>query len=438
MLFRERRRLNEWELYELVSPGGSAPGFALVVPGALLSPLTLSRAQVSGVRSTGLGADDLTWAEYDADVPRFHGSAQRLLIEGQRTNQVRNPRAEGAVAGTPGIMPTNWSTMLPTGISREVVGYSTRNGIPGIELRFFGTVTSGTNLTIDPETTTAIVATPSQQWTSSCFAMLVAGSMAGFTNFGIGHTSRTSGGAAVSGNSTSTGTLTGTMARFTKTHTTSSDPTTARVQPRIDGTVTVGATLECTMWLAEPQIEQAPFASTPILPPVGTPGASTRGADIVTASLASLGIPASGTCTVLWSGMLPQSSPAGLDQTLLTLSDGTDSNRIRLRNTSGGNSIVGGRVTGGSAADAATVGTMTPGTPFRAGLTHNGAGRAAFSVNGGAAQAVTGAPTAFTNLHLGNNVSGTAPMFGQTAYLRVIPDAVPDETLAALVAAMPT
>jgi hypothetical protein len=210
------------------------------------------------------------------------------------------------------------------------------------------------------------------------------------------------------------------------------------VQPHVLITVTIGSTIDLTVWVGWPQMEQVTFASTPILPPVGTPGVSTRGADIVTASLASLGIPASGACTVLWSGMLPQAPPTGLDQTLLTLSDGTDSNRIRLRNTSGGNSIVGGRVTGGSAADAATVGTMTPGTPFRAGLTHNGAGRAAFNFNGGATQFVTGAPTAFTNLHLGNNVSGTAPMFGQTAYLRVIPDAVPDETLAALVAAMPT
>jgi hypothetical protein len=94
-------------------------------------------------------------------------------------------------------------------------------------------------------------------------------------------------------------------------------------------------------------------------------------------------------------------------------------------------------VTGGSAADAAAAGTMTPGTPFRAGLTHNGAGRAAFSVNGAAAQAVTGAPTAFTKLHLGNNAAGTAPMFGETLLLRVLPEGLSDSALAAAVAALP-
>jgi hypothetical protein len=39
-----------------------------------------------------------------------------------------------------------------------------------------------------------------------------------------------------------------------------------------------------------PQLELGPAASTPILPPSGSPGASTRGADLVTASLAALGI----------------------------------------------------------------------------------------------------------------------------------------------------
>jgi thiazole synthase ThiGH ThiG subunit len=37
-----------------------------------------------------------------------------------------------------------------------------------------------------------------------------------------------------------------------------------------------------------PQLELAPAASTPILP--NTTGASTRGADVITATLASLGV----------------------------------------------------------------------------------------------------------------------------------------------------
>jgi hypothetical protein len=37
-------------------------------------------------------------------------------------------------------------------------------------------------------------------------------------------------------------------------------------------------------------------------------------------------------------------------------------------------------------------------------------------------------------LHLGNNVAGTSPMFGETRLLRVIPEAVSDAALSTLVA----
>jgi hypothetical protein len=399
--------------------------------------LTFSRAQ-TGASSTALLSDNTTWATYAADVPRFHGSAQRLLIEGQRTNEVRNPRAEGAVTGSPGTMPTHWSTTLPTGVSREVVGYSTRNGIPGIELRFFGTVTSGANVVIDPETTTAIAATPSQQWTASCFAMLVAGSMTGFTNFGIGHTSRNSGGSSVSGNSTSTGTLTGTVVRLTKTHTTSSDPSVTYVQPRISGAVTVGATLECTIWLAVPQMEQAAFASTPILPPAGTPGASTRGADIVSASLTTLGFPANGACTILWRGSIPQNAPSGISQSIAAINDGSTNNMLAMLNGAGGSSILPRRVLAGSAASGSSAGSMVAGTPFNAGMTCSN-GRVAVSFNGNTPTAVTGGPTSGLSLFsLGGLPGGQSMLFGTTELLRVMPYEVSDATLAALVAALPT
>ena len=79
----------------------------LVAPSVLSNPLTLSRAQTGGVQSSAIADNGSSVALYGADTPRFTGSAQRLLIEGQRTNSIRNPRCEGAVAGTPGTAPTN-------------------------------------------------------------------------------------------------------------------------------------------------------------------------------------------------------------------------------------------------------------------------------------------------------------------------------------------
>ncbi len=84
----------------------------LVSGGQLNAPLVLTRAQATGVRSTAINADAVTRNEFAADIARFNGVARRLLVEGQRTNGIRNPRAEGSTAGilgAGGVMPTNWT-----------------------------------------------------------------------------------------------------------------------------------------------------------------------------------------------------------------------------------------------------------------------------------------------------------------------------------------
>lgn len=69
-----------------IPPFWRPAGFGIVSAGSLLSPFALTRAQVAGVQSSALGADGATLDLYAADVARFTGTAQRLLIEGQRTN----------------------------------------------------------------------------------------------------------------------------------------------------------------------------------------------------------------------------------------------------------------------------------------------------------------------------------------------------------------
>lgn len=66
---------------------------AFVRPGVLRSPFVITRAQLAGVQSSAINGtnDGLTF--YGADVPRFTGSAQRLLIEGQGTNLINGMAA---------------------------------------------------------------------------------------------------------------------------------------------------------------------------------------------------------------------------------------------------------------------------------------------------------------------------------------------------------
>jgi|GEM_PF-2624758 len=407
---------------------------SLVAPGRLHPALTLARSQSSSF-ATVLGADGTSWAEAGANTPRFHGAARRLLVEAARTNLIANARTPfstgwtntgiaGAVA-TAGPDGGAASAMLVTESTAAANHWTVPTGI---------TVASGgsyaTSVLVRPGTCTAMQIF----WTSA-----VAGldAWANFVLTGAG--SLGSAGPAV---------VRRTIRPFgawylcemvaTMTAAGSAGPTLAFLQSGTDGRAPSFTGTGRTLTLGWASCEAAGFASTPVLPPSGTPGTSTRGADLVSAPLSALGIGAGGACTLLWSGVLPQAAGSAAAQTILTLDDGTNSNLYRLRNLAGGTSLVAGRVTGGTAADAASLGAMTPGTPFHAGLTIDGAGRIAASL-GGAAVAVTGGPTSgLTTFRLGQTATAAAAMCGETAVLRVLPFAMPDAGLAAAVAALST
>lgn len=221
-----------------------------------------------------------------------------------------------------------------------------------------------------------------------------------------------------------TGTLAGTGAsnRVTLTFT----PSAGSLTLTVSGSVTL------------PQLELGSFASTPILPPVGSPGASTRGGDIVTAPLSSLGVSSNGACTVLWRGAFDVTN-IGTAQTIVAVQqDGTDTSRYNLQlSASGVPQVL--RVTAGVNAIANFTGSPhTPGAVLRAGMCIDGAGRVAGvfeGYNSGAALAVTGGPTnSLTTLHCGSSTTGARPMWGTVERLQVLPRVVSDAELAALVA----
>src|SRR5690606_3292604 len=117
------------------------------------------------------------------NVPRIDWSHGRpaLRLEPQRTNQIRNPRCEGAavgVVGSGGALPTFWGLTNTAGLTWDVVATGVENGLPYVDVRLHGT-SSQTFAQMRFEDTTAIAAAPGETWTGSFYARRVGGSMAG-------------------------------------------------------------------------------------------------------------------------------------------------------------------------------------------------------------------------------------------------------------------
>lgn len=409
------------------SPNSSSETALFTAPNALSPPVTFARAQVS-TRATS--TNGLTWEEFAADAPRYSGSARRLLIEGQRTNLIPNPRFEGATPGTLGSGGALPSGFNATGTAAwwTVVGVGTELGLPYMDVTCAPSGAGSTSIWFTA--TSGISLSGSAVYSTSIFARLLSGDMSTFSAFGF--LRRTDSASALNGTAANLKLVTGSISRYVTSETTAADATSGRAGL----VVTSSGAGSVTLRIYAPQVELGAFASNPILPSVGTPGASTRGADLVSTTLTSLGIGANGACTLLWSGVLPNASPAAGSFTLCQIDDGTTNNRIFLRDNAGTNFLL-WRVTGGAAANAAA-GSYTPGAPFRFGITIDGAGRAACTFNGGSVVVVTGAPLAgLATLRLGGGVAGSESMFGETREFIVIPGALADADLAAYVASLP-
>ena len=386
-------------------------------------------------RATSFDASN-SLSDAAADVARFPGSAARLLIEGARTNGVRNPRVEGGAPGTNGAggaMPTYWTLGVNSTGLLPVISYGTENGFPYLQLNVSGVPTGSSSVDVFCDTNAAIAAAPGQSLVFSAFLKLHAGSLAGVATdnrvqfFNAVTTFLSDSGASAPWGAGGLGT-----SRFQHPVTAVAD--TAFVRSRLRFNLTSGVAVSFTVRMAAPAFETGAFASSPILPPALTAAAATRAADIVTASATSL-FP-TGAGTLLWSGMIPQAAPAGVDQILAQLDAGSDSNRIRLRNAAGGLALVADFIVGGVAAGTLTLGSMAAGVPLKVALAWSGAGLSGLLM-GGTVQTVNAtAPGGLTTLRFGNNVAGAAALFGEVASVSALPYRAPDASLSTLLGAL--
>jgi hypothetical protein len=165
----------------------------------------------------------------------------------------------GAVAGSPGTLPTNWITS-PVGLTQTIVGIGTENGLPYIDFRFNGTAT-GTDLTIGFESVTGIVASNGQTWANSSYLKVIAQPNPP-VSYNLNIVERTAAGVLVATGGSAALSLTSSLNRFSFVRTLSGGATVERVQPRVVATLTNGAAYDFTIRIAAPQMELGAYATT--------------------------------------------------------------------------------------------------------------------------------------------------------------------------------
>ena len=352
------------------------------------------------------------------DVPRFDhnpttGESLGLLVEEPRTNSIRNNTMVGAVAGTPGTLPTNWS-FSGTGSTSEVVGTGVENGINYIDVRFSGTVTN-TNLNFESTT----VASASQAWAASSYFKLISGTFTGTWRLTVNEF-------ASGGTFLRTGlaqTFIATNASLSTQRVAGSFTTgvsTASISVLINGQG-AATPIDFTLRIGLPQLELGAFATSPILT---TTAAATRSADVATITgTAFSGWYSQSEGTVFSAFSIPTSSTTG-GARVYSISNSGATTQAWLRLQGGTNRVY--EVTDSSTQQAVlSAGTFSAGVLYRGAvaLKTNDFG---FSENG-STPTVDNSGTLGTvdRMGIGMDSSGTAPLNGHIRRLTFWPQALP-------------
>ena len=181
----------------------------------------------------------------------------------------------GAVAGSPGTLPTNWSSS-GSGLTRQSVATGTLNGIPYVDIRVSGTATN-TFYDIFWEASNVIAASIAQDWVASCYLQIVAQPNPP-VNYTLAMREFTSGGGFLGvfqGSNLSVSTTSFNRFSFTRAL---NQASVAFVNPSLFAVLVNGQTYDFTIRIGYPQMERG-TVPTSVIPT--TTAAVTRDADVI-------------------------------------------------------------------------------------------------------------------------------------------------------------
>jgi len=242
--------------------------------------ITFARPSTSG-DATYMDANGLI-VTAPADAPRFdhryvNGEIESLglLVEERRINQIRNNTMQGAVVGTPGTAPTNWTPINRSNLTWSIAGTGIDSGVYYVDLKLSGTANATQSPTFTLESGSQISASNGQTWSTSCFIKLVSGSTTGITQIILAQDERSTtyltGGNSSnflsSINSSTTNIFSSCRYSFSRTNTNAS---TTFLHPYLLVTPTNGAVIDITLRIGMPQTELGSF-STSVIPTTGLP-----------------------------------------------------------------------------------------------------------------------------------------------------------------------
>jgi hypothetical protein len=248
------------------------------------------------------------------------------------SNTIRNSAAAGAVVGTPGTPPTYWPLDSGSnGISRQIVGTGVDSGTDYIDLRFFGTATATTNLNLWFEGSNVIAASSGQTWSASVFIKLSAGSLAGIGTAPLFLMGINSVGAQTSDvySVETLPSLTPSWKRVSLSHGLT-DVATAFVDELLIVQINNAATVDFTLRIGWPQLEQSSSASPPQRTVAGTVGVNTP-AEVVTLT----NPPAFGSAYTSYVAGVPYAPNGSPNQFMFQTDTGDDTQHISIYRSSG-------------------------------------------------------------------------------------------------------